>query len=188
MKKVIIDCDTGVDDAQAIILALLSKDIEVVAITCVSGNSHLEAVGRNTVRVLYSVDKDCCKIPVYLGCDKSLLNFPLIETDHSDAGKYHGNDGLGDVPHATFGDPPYDQVIQSEKAAVAICRLVKKFPGEITLVAVGPLTNIALAFRLDSTVAQEVKEMYIMGECVDIVSTLSARLFYCLKSCLVQDY
>lgn len=165
MRKMIIDCDTGVDDAQAILLALMTENIEVVAITCVAGNMPVEQAARNTVRVLHAVDEQCLGIPVYLGCDQPLINFSLIETVHTDATKYHGNDGLGDAPDATVGEPPYESVIKrDEKAAVALCRLINENPGEITIVAIGPLTNIALAMRLDSSICEKIKELYIMGK------------------------
>lgn len=161
-EKLIIDCDTGVDDAQAILMALLTEDVEVVAITCVAGNVSVEQAARNTVRVLHAAGVK--GIPVFVGCDQPLINFPLIETEHTDATKYHGHDGLGDAPEATVGTPPYDSVInKTEKAAVAICRLINENPGEITVVALGPLTNIALAMRLDRGICQKMKGLYIMG-------------------------
>ena len=164
-KKIIIDCDTGVDDAQAILMAVLTEDVEVLAITCVAGNTTVEQAAKNTVRVLHAVDDKCLGIPVFLGCDQPLINFPMLETAHTDATKYHGNDGLGDAPEATVGAPPYDAVInRSEKAAVAICRLIHDNPGEVTVVALGPLTNIALAMRLDSEICKKIKSLYIMGE------------------------
>ena len=162
-KKMIIDCDTGVDDAQAIILAALAKDVEVIAITCVAGNVPIDLVAKNTARVLHAINAN--HIPVYLGCEEPLMDYPLLQTAHTDATKYHGDDGLGDVPDVPSTAPPYDKIIRKEKAALAICRLLKENPGEITIVALGPLTNIALAIRLDSTIAALIKEMYIMGEC-----------------------
>lgn len=160
----IIDCDTGVDDAQAITLALLSKEVDVMAITCVAGNVSVEQAARNTVRVLHAIDDNCGNVPVYIGCDKPLIDFPLLKTTHTDATKYHGKDGLGDAPHASLSECPYDGVIKSEKAASAICRLVKENPGEVCIVALGPLSNLALAFRLDSSILEHIKEIYIMGE------------------------
>lgn len=164
MQKLIIDCDTGVDDAQAIILALNTEGFEVVAITCVAGNVSAEQAARNTVRVLHAAREDCSNIPVFVGCEKPLLNFPLLETVHTDATLYHGHDGLGDAPEATTGEPPYDTVIKSEKAAIALCKLINQHPGELTIVALGPLTNIAMAYRLDSSVLGKIKELFIMGK------------------------
>ncbi|XP_067942200.1 inosine-uridine preferring nucleoside hydrolase-like [Watersipora subatra] len=160
-KKLIIDCDTGVDDAQALILAALSDDVEIMAITCVFGNNSVTQAAKNTVRVLHEID--CCHIPVYVGCEKPLKNDIMIDQIRSSGSTYHGLDGLGDVPHATTGSPPFDAVIRSEKAATAICRLIHEHPGEITFVALGPLTNLAIAFRLDSSIVGLFKEINIMG-------------------------
>ncbi|XP_067942296.1 inosine-uridine preferring nucleoside hydrolase-like isoform X2 [Watersipora subatra] len=160
-KKLIIDCDTGVDDAQALILAALSDNVEILAITCTFGNNSVSQAAKNTVRVLHEID--CCHIPVYVGCEKPLKNDIMMDRIRSNAAAHHGLDGLGDAPHATMGSPPYDTVIRSEKAATAICRLIQEHPGEITFVALGPLTNLAIAFRLDSSIVDLFKEIVIMG-------------------------
>ena len=163
-KKIIIDCDTGVDDAQAILMAVLTEDVEVLAITCVAGNTTVEQAAKNSVRALYAADDKCFSIPVYLGSDQPLLDSSLLETLREDARNFHGIDGLGDAPEATVGEPPYGTVIdRSEKAAVAICRLIHENPAEVTIVALGPLTNIALAMRLDRDIRSE--ERRVGKEC-----------------------
>ena len=164
-KKIIIDCDTGVDDAQAILMAVLTEDVEVLAITCVAGNTTVEQAAKNSVRARFTADDKCFSVPVYLGSDQPLLDSSLLETLREDARNFHGIDGLGDAPEATVGEPPYGTVIdRSEKAAVAICRLIHDNPGEVTVVALGPLTNIALAMRLHSEICKKIKSLYIMGE------------------------
>ena len=162
MKKVILDCDTGVDDAQAIMLALGSSDVDLIAITCVFGNMDVEQAAQNTARVLQAAGR--MDIPVFVGCHKPLIKIPLVYTDFSDATNYHGIDGLGDAPEATVEEPPYSKIIRDKAASVALCDLINQYPHEITLVATAPLTNVAMAFRLDRSVAGKLKDMYIMGE------------------------
>ncbi|KAJ8312030.1 hypothetical protein KUTeg_009403 [Tegillarca granosa] len=157
--KIIIDVDTGVDDAQAIMLALTSKEVDVLAITCVQGNADVENVCRNTLRVLKVCDR--LDIPVYKGASKPLIGFGL------DATHYHGKDGMGDVANPEEVDM---SLIQSEPASLALLRLSKEYPGEITLVALAPLTNIALAIRLDPDFGTRLKEMFMMGGNIEVVS------------------
>lgn len=152
VKKIIIDVDTGVDDAQAIMLALTSKEVDVLAITCVQGNADVENVCRNTLRVLKVCDR--LDIPVYKGASKPLIGFG------PDATHYHGKDGMGHVANPEEVDM---SLIQSEPASLALLRLSKEYPGEITLVALAPLTNIALAIRLDPDFGTRLKEMFMMG-------------------------
>lgn len=160
-KKMIIDCDTGVDDAQAILLALTSGKVEVLAITCCAGNVSVNEAATNTARVLQAAG--VTNVPIFKGAEKSLMDVSLLETQHTDATKYHGSDGLGDAPHATEGEVD-KSMIKEGYAAMEICKLIIQNPGEITLVAIGPLTNVAMTFRLDGGVAGKLKELHIMGK------------------------
>ncbi|ESO97842.1 hypothetical protein LOTGIDRAFT_208999 [Lottia gigantea] len=155
MKKLIIDVDTGVDDAMALLhcIGQSKAGTEVLAITCVNGNVGLDRVLRNTLRTLQYADKS--NIPVYRGAVK-----PLIPWKTEGATHFHGNDGLGD---AKWDTPDDISLIQSEHAVHALIRLVKEHPGEITLVTLAPLTNIALALQLDETFSSNLKEVMIMG-------------------------
>ncbi|VDI65702.1 uridine nucleosidase [Mytilus galloprovincialis] len=150
--KMIIDVDTGVDDASAIMLALSRPEVEVVAITCVNGNVAIDDVCRNTLRVLKVCNR--LDIPVYKGAEKSILG------EGERASHYHGNDGLGDAQNH---EPVDITMIKMEHAVNALLRLVNENPGEITLVALAPLTNIALALRLDPDFGSKLKEVFIMG-------------------------
>ncbi|XP_034407553.1 inosine-uridine preferring nucleoside hydrolase-like [Cyclopterus lumpus] len=152
MKKLILDLDTGVDDAQAIMVAIADPDVEILGITCCHGNTPLENVLKNTLRVL----KVCKRldIPVYRGCSTSLLG----REQH--AGDYHGKDGLGDVPDE---DAPGLELLQKRKAAQALVKMVKENAGEVTLVATAPLTNLAVAVQLDPSLPKKLKALYIMG-------------------------
>lgn len=155
-RKIIIDVDTGVDDAQAIMLALSRSDIEVLAITCVAGNVHvnIDQVCLNTLKVL----KVCKRldIPVYKGAAGALTS------DGSSGGRSlgHGSDGLGDTDLQVDVDL---SLIKPDDAATALTGLVHKHPGEITLVALAPLTNIAQAMKLDSDFGKKLKNVTIMG-------------------------
>ncbi|XP_019959464.2 inosine-uridine preferring nucleoside hydrolase-like [Paralichthys olivaceus] len=151
-KKLIIDVDTGVDDAQAIMMALAAPDVEILAITCCHGNTPLENVLKNTLRVLKVCNR--LDIPVYRGCAVPLL------APKRNAGDYHGKDGLGDVPDP---DAPGLDLLQKRNGVKAMIKLVKQNPGEVTLVATAPLTNLAVAVQLEPSFPEKLKALYIMG-------------------------
>jgi len=155
-KKLIIDTDTGVDDAMAILMALEAHKrgaVEVLAITAVSGNCPLPDVLRNILRTLDAAG--CPDIPVYRGAAE-----PLV-VPYTDTGHYHGVDGFNDC---VFPDSPdTDRVRDTETAWGEIQRLSKLYPGEISLVAIGPLTNVAIAMKSDPCLANRLGELYMMG-------------------------
>ncbi|TSL16121.1 Type I inositol 3,4-bisphosphate 4-phosphatase [Bagarius yarrelli] len=152
VKKLLIDVDCGVDDAQAIMMALAVPDVQILGITCVHGNVSLENVCKNVLRVLKACDR--MEIPVFRGASKPILG------DVLSGSLFHGHDGLGDAP-----DPntPGLELIQKEIATSAIIRIVNEHPGEVSLVSTAPLTNLALAVRLDPTLPEKLKGLYIMG-------------------------
>lgn len=150
MKKVIIDCDTGIDDSLALMLALSSKEIDVLGITVVSGNIELHAATENTFQVLKLMGRT--DIPVYKG-----ESVPL-ERDYHDAADTHGSDGLGETFYPKTG-----LTAKKGHAVDFILETIEKYPGEITLVALGPLTNIAKAIRRDKNTMSKVHEFIFMG-------------------------
>jgi purine nucleosidase len=152
INKIIIDTDAGVDDAQAILAAFGHQGTQVVAFTSVSGNVDVEKTTANVLKVLDIVGKD---IPVYKGCAAPLV----AEPQH--AAYVHGEDGLGDC-----GIPASTRKIADKPAAQAIIDLVNQQPGELSIVALGPLTNIAIATMLDPDLPKKVKELTIMGGAV----------------------
>ncbi|XP_055943077.1 nucleoside hydrolase-like isoform X1 [Argiope bruennichi] len=155
VEKVIVDTDCGVDDAMALMLALSSKRARVVAITCVFGNTPLDNVCNNVKRVLVVCDKKEVKIPIYRGSGCALIP-KVIRKDSA----YHGGDGLGTFAHEfSTGDLPESDV----PAPMALIQLTKEQPGEITLIAIGPLTNLALAHRIDPQFTKRLKSLVVMG-------------------------
>lgn len=154
MKKVIIDCDTGIDDSLALMLALSSKEIDILGITVVSGNIEVHAATENTFQVLKLMGQT--DIPVYKG-----ESVPLVREYH-DATDTHGNDGLGEIFYPRTGLQAKDG-----HAVDFILETINKYPGEITLVALGPMTNIAKAIRKDKDTMSKVKEFIFMGGAAD---------------------
>ncbi|XP_051762196.1 pyrimidine-specific ribonucleoside hydrolase RihA isoform X8 [Ctenopharyngodon idella] len=152
MKKLLVDLDCGVDDAQALMMALAAPDVQILGITCAQGNTSVENVCKNVLRVL----KVCkhLEIPVFRGATNSLLGQTV------GSGDFHGKDGLGDAPDP---EAPGLELIQKEIAASAMIRIVNANPGEVSLVATAPLTNVALAVKLDPSFPQKLKGLYIMG-------------------------
>jgi len=154
-KKMIIDTDTGVDDAVALFMALDSHkrgEVEVLAITAVTGNCSGDCAETNILRVLDTAG--CSQIPVYRGAPEALV----IPYDNTQL--FHGHDGFNDVE---FDNVPDKKRIIEEMAWDAINRITTQFPGEVTLVALGPLTNVALAMKTDTNLVTRLKEIFIMG-------------------------
>lgn len=148
--QLLIDTDPGVDDALAILMA--HAHASVSGLTIAAGNVGLGHTVRNA-RTL--VDLVGSTTPIFAGCPT-----PLVRLPEEDAVHVHGSDGLGDV-----GFPEPKALVSDEHAVQAILRLTREQP-ELTLVALGPLTNLALAVRLDPTLPQRVKRLVIMGGAV----------------------
>lgn len=149
--RLIIDTDAGVDDAQALMLALADPGVRVEAITTVTGNVHVDKVVHNVFTVL---DVMGARAPVYRGADQ-----PLVPGFWEPEERVHGADGLGGYR----GKRQTNGQVAPEPAALALVRLVDQAPGELTIVALGPLTNLALACRLDPSFPAKVKALVFMG-------------------------
>ncbi|XP_072540299.1 inosine-uridine preferring nucleoside hydrolase [Salminus brasiliensis] len=153
-KLMIIDTDCGIDDAQAIMLALAAPNVKILGITCCFGNTDVDNVGQNVLRVLSVCQQT--QIPVFRGSAGPLVGAVKPFQDH------FGTDGLGDVLEDRDSDI-WKKQIQAEHAVDALIRLVNEQQGQVSLVALGPLTNLALAVRLDPSIPQKLKDLYIMG-------------------------
>ncbi|MBK8138987.1 MAG: nucleoside hydrolase [Chloroflexi bacterium] len=160
MRPFVIDTDTATDDAVALVMALTSSDIHVEAITVVAGNVGLEQTVQNA---LYTVELCGKPVPVYAGADRP-LQAKLYTADI-----VHGKDGLGDI-----GLPLYGRLPAKGHAVDALLAAANKFRGELTLVTLGPLTNIALAIYLDPSFASKVKRCVVMGGAPDGVGNTTA--------------
>ena len=154
MRDFLIDTDTASDDAVAIIMALSAPDVRVLALTTVAGNVGVEQATRNA---LLTADICGADVPVFMGAGAPLTR-PL-----QDAHWFHGNDGLGD-----HGYPAPRRAPEHRHAVEAIRSLAHAEPG-LTLVTLGPLTNIALALARDPEIAEKI------GRCVVMGGALAAR-------------
>jgi len=150
MKRVLLDVDTGIDDALAILLALKSPRLQVVAITTVAGNVEVELATANTMKVLELAGRG--DIPVAMGSPKPLMR-PL-----NTATGVHGKDGLGNT-----NLPPASLKPIRQHATDLIIDLVMSSPDEITLIQTAPLTNLALALWKEPRLAETVHQVIIMG-------------------------
>ena len=157
-KKVVIDCDVGVDDALALILAFHSPELEVKAITGVNGNVPLNLVFQNIRKVL-SLIKPQQKPHIARGADQPLRG----QTVH--AHSVHGQDGLGGAKIQCKDGETWWQNYPHH-ASELILKMARQSPGEATLIAVGPLTNLALALKQDPLGMKKLKELVIMGGAV----------------------
>jgi inosine-uridine nucleoside N-ribohydrolase len=153
-----IDCDVGVDDALALILAFHSPELDVKAVTGVNGNIPLEQVFENIQKVLSLIQPEN-KPLIARGAEQPLKGKPIY------AHSVHGQDGLGGAKIDWKGGKEWWQ-FYAGSAGELIPKMARQYPDEMTLVAVGPLTNLALAIEKDPEGMREVKEMVIMGGAV----------------------
>jgi purine nucleosidase len=144
----LIDTDTASDDAVALIMALRSPAIRVLAITTVAGNV---AVQQSTRNALYTAELCGADVPVFMGAEKPL------NRAHESADWFHGRDGLGD-----HGYPPPGKAPEKQHASEAIVATIESNPG-LVLVTLGPLTNVALALQRNPAIAAKVGRCVVMG-------------------------
>lgn len=149
--RIILDCDPGVDDAIAILLALASPEIELVGITCVAGNTGLAHTSQNALRVCALAGRK--DVPVHAGCARSMMDryrrkWPSV----------HGGDGLCDLDL-----PGTPGALAGEHAVDFIVRQVSAAPGEISLCVIGPMTNLALAIVKAPEIVPRVRSIVFMG-------------------------
>lgn len=149
MRKIIIDCDPGIDDALALMLALSSPELDVLGITTVSGNVPAPMGADNALKVLRQMNR--LDIPVYCGAE-----IPL-KKDYVDARDTHGEDGLGETNY-----PKVDGVSWKDGAVDFIIETLQKETG-VSIIAIGPMTNLALALQKCPEAFQRLDEFISMG-------------------------
>ena len=151
MEKIILDCDPGHDDAMAIMLAVGNPKIDLVGVTTVGGNQSLEKVTYNARSVLEMAK--ATDIPVHAGCDRPLVRKQEV------AASIHGETGLDGVELPV----PTRPLDSGHAVNWIIDTIMASEPGTITLVPTGPLTNIAMAARMEPRIVDRVKEVVLMG-------------------------
>lgn len=154
-RNLIVDVDVGCDDAWALFILLKAMDnglCNIVAITCTNGNTTVDNVARNVLRVLQVVGRER-DIPVYKGAVKELISTKMLD-------QFHGVDGLSDLQWETEPDVG---LIRQEHAVNKMYELVRERPKDISIMCLGPLTNLAIALRLFPEMAEQIKGLYLMG-------------------------
>lgn len=152
LLKLFIDTDPGIDDCHAIMMALSYPNVQLVGIGIVSGNTSLENGIRNIHYLLKAFNRN--DIPIFRGADRA------IGGQQKYAPHVHGEDGFG---NATKGKQIDLTLLSEETAPVALIRLAREHRSELVVAAIGPLTNIFLAQRLDGKFSENLKSLYIMG-------------------------
>jgi purine nucleosidase len=150
----LLDTDPGVDDALALLMAFDAPDHEVVGLTVAAGNVGLVHTVANALKLCEVAGR--ADVPVFAGCAAPLLHAA------PDAAYVHGEDGFGDVGYEAARRRP-----DAEHAALAILRLSHLHAGRLLLVALGPLTNLALALRIDPTLPERIARLVVMGGAVN---------------------
>lgn len=149
-QKIILDTDPGIDDAMAVFFAFQSAEIEVLGLTTVYGNVPVTMSAQNALTLCELAGQD---IPVTKG-----VGMPWVGPESGYAQFVHGQDGFGDINF-----PPSKRQLDPRSSAQYIVDMARQYPGEITLVAIGPLGNLALALRLEPELPKLIKDVKIMG-------------------------
>lgn len=160
-RPMYFDCDTGIDDALALAYLMASPEIELVGIGTVSGNIDAAQAAVNTLDLLAMGGKKT--VPVAIGAMA-----PLVGPFSGGVPHIHGRNGVGDIelPHT-------DKVPETESAADMLLRLADEYEGELEVLAVGPLTNLALALQSDPSLARKVRVVTVMGGAALVPGNLS---------------
>lgn len=163
-QKIILDVDTGIDDALAMAYAIRSPELVVLGITTCFGNVTVHEAVRNTMLVLEQLDAE--HIPVFIGADNPLFR-PTLK---GKAVSIHGEDGLGDT-----GLPEPQGRPSGQSAASFIVEQARKYPNEVIVVAVGTMTNLAMAMMQDPEAMHLLKRVVIMGGAVTVPGNVTPQ-------------
>lgn len=147
--KIILDCDPGHDDAVAITMACKHPKIDLLGITVVAGNQTLEKTSRNALNLVQHLG---AQVPVYAGCGRPMIREKIVAAD------IHGTTGL-DGP--VF--PPLERSLEPEHAVNFIIRTLMESDGDITMVTTGPMTNLAMAIRMEPRIVDKIHRIVLMG-------------------------
>ena len=156
MKKVLIDVDTGIDDALALSYAVHSPELEILGVTTTFGNITVEEATRNTLQILELLGAS--QIPVFPGASR-----PLFRELKEKAKLFHGENGLGNIQL-----PPPRTAARREKASVYMIEQARLHPGEVMIITVGSLTNLATAIMAEPEMTKLVRRVIIMGGAVTV--------------------
>lgn len=162
-RKIIFDCDIGCDDAVALIALLLSDKTDVIAVTCVKGNILVKDVVENALKVTHLCGKD---IPVYAGCNEPMVRDLLKGRDYNTLMQrirmeVDGKEVL--IHERSFNLPLPERNAEDKHACSYLVETLKNSKEKIDICAVGPLTNIAMAIRMDPSITKNIGTIYIMG-------------------------
>ncbi|MDR1209689.1 MAG: nucleoside hydrolase [Clostridiales bacterium] len=173
-EKIILDVDTGSDDAVAIMTAILSPDIDLVAICTVAGNKDVEKTTENTLRVVETLGAD---VPVYKGVARPLVKelTPRVPATHRSNTVVDGR--IVNVHEDYLDLPPATIKVQDTPAAAFYVDYLRGAPEPVTLVPVGPLTNLALALLMDASIVRNIKRIVIMGGGREVANATPAAEF-----------
>ncbi len=160
-KHIILDTDPGIDDSLAILLALASPEVVLDGISTIHGNASTAQATTNALSILELANAS--HVPVYRGCELPLVQPSLL------APETHGGNGLG---YAKLSAPQSRP--QVKHGSDYLIESIMSSPNEITLVAIGPLTNIAMAIRKEPRIVQNVKEVFIMGGAIQHTGNTTA--------------
>uniref|UniRef100_A0A182QG45 Inosine/uridine-preferring nucleoside hydrolase domain-containing protein n=1 Tax=Anopheles farauti TaxID=69004 RepID=A0A182QG45_9DIPT len=157
-RRVILDLDGGGDDAWALVMLLANEwryNICLQAVTCVHGNARVPDVVVNVMRILESLNR--LDVPVYVGVNEPLLT---PGPNRNESHFFWGDNGFGDVD---FGHPPSMDALQPVHAVERMNALFHQYPNKISLLAVGPLTNVALLYKMYPETRDKIAGVYILG-------------------------
>ena len=171
MQRILIDTDPGVDDAFAILLAMHSPELRIEAITTVCGNVPVAQATQNLLTILCALDLD--PFPIIAQGEAEPLVKPLVTAAH-----VHGEDGLGNISQLRSDDgsllyPPANTEVSSIAGVDLILEIAARYPDELVIVALGPLTNIAKAIRKDAPKMQRLREIIVMGGVFEVYGNVT---------------